>query len=163
MSRSLQIAFALSSFALAGHAHASSFAADLKPESIVFWDTRVNDLTNELITSVQITVRNVGNNDLARATSPILFNGLRLSAYIAAGPGNLVGATIHPGATAKMFVSLPLGSLQHCQKIRVNIDPDHTLQTAVQGRNVYANDEVVLFATQANNRFICAVVVGPFN
>lgn len=131
---------------------------DLVPQSLKYQIGLDDDVSGRSSQHAWIAVRNDGNvNFRNRNVITVSVSGRTFSGYVY-GPesaGSVLGGPIAPGQSGKLFVSLPLGTLSHCARVRVHIDVRRTHQTSTHMTNVFANDVRTLQAVDMNNRSLC--------
>lgn len=125
---------------------------DLVPTGVRFAKVLDDDVSMHYSQHVSISVRNDGNEAVRNATSTRTrvgggpYSGHLYGPDSAGGP---LGGPVRPGEIAKYIVRLPLGTLRHCQTVRVHIDIDRRHQSGAA--SVYSNDRATFTALEAGN------------
>ncbi|MDC3953249.1 hypothetical protein KEG38_05315 [Polyangium jinanense] len=137
---------------------------DLVPISLSFTEVVNDDVTGTYSQSVNVTIKNTGNVawESSDATMSVAIGDNVVTGVIygpTAGGGFALGHRIAPGKRGFVHLSLPSGTLHHCQRVRVQIDLGHEHQTMI--RAVFYNDTAVLSARDANRSTACAILPPP--
>ncbi|MDI1430689.1 hypothetical protein [Polyangium sorediatum] len=140
------------------------FGVDLVPTGLRFTEVVNDDVTGSYAQSVHIFIKNTGTGawDRSNATMSVAIGDTVVKGVIygpTAGGGFVLGGRIAPGKRGFVSLSLPSGTLHHCQRVRVRIDLGHEHQTLI--RALFLNDSAVLGALDTTRSTACAMLPPP--